>query len=572
MPELLFSVIQVMVSWVLISITMVGVGLVFNKLLAIEEELNNGMLLSCFWSGLALILIFLDVWHLFWAVNTVSLSLVLILAFFGFYLNRAILIRHLKPTRLSRRATCFLAIFLLVCLIASFRVLGKVIDYNMGLYQLQIVQWYSQFPVIPGLANLHGCLAYNQSYFLYMSLIECCPLFLPAFRIGNAVFLLITIAQILININNLEYFSKNKMASLFQLALLFLLFYETVAGTVNSVAPEILGHCLVILIALFTLNSLTNDSDSLRSAKNINIYSFVLICILAFTVKFTIGLFSGICLLMVLFKSPDLINKKNLLIGSMMISITIIPWIIHGIILSGCLLYPYAATALDFDWTVPSASIQTCSNWIYGWSRLPYKHWTQIENQWHWIPEWFRFVVASYPCYTVVPWSISFVSMVILFCKWDRFQKTALYLAWAGAIGGIPLFLLAPDPRYTAGILWVVSAVLLATIMEPYLMQKNWIKLVSGWLVVCVLFPLWYVIPLNLFPGSGVVEIPVIQSWQFKTRSGLAVNIPKSGDQVWNSAIPSTPYPNPFLKLREDNNINSGFRSDAKGDGVGVDP
>jgi hypothetical protein len=43
------------------------------------------------------------------------------------------------------------------------------------------------------------------------------------------------------------------------------------------------------------------------------------------------------------------------------------------------------------------------------------------------------------------------------------------------------------------------------------------------------------------------------------TDSGLNVFIPKSGDQVWDSPIPSTPYFNPNLKLLDENSMSAGF-------------
>jgi len=45
----------------------------------------------------------------------------------------------------------------------------------------------------------------------------------------------------------------------------------------------------------------------------------------------------------------------------------------------------------------------------------------------------------------------------------------------------------------------------------------------------------------------------------FFTESGLALWVPKVGDQSWDSKLPSTPYPNKDLRLRVPGDLSSGF-------------
>ncbi|MGV2435393.1 MAG UNVERIFIED_CONTAM: hypothetical protein LVT10_11320 [Anaerolineae bacterium] len=41
--------------------------------------------------------------------------------------------------------------------------------YDAGLYQIQSVMWSNQFPIVRGLGNLHGRLAFNNSFHLYIA-------------------------------------------------------------------------------------------------------------------------------------------------------------------------------------------------------------------------------------------------------------------------------------------------------------------------------------------------------------------------------------------------------------------
>ena len=50
---------------------------------------------------------------------------------------------------------------LFIALIAA----RKITEYDTGLYHAQSILWLKQFPVVPGLGNLHGRLAFNPMFF-----------------------------------------------------------------------------------------------------------------------------------------------------------------------------------------------------------------------------------------------------------------------------------------------------------------------------------------------------------------------------------------------------------------------
>ncbi len=53
------------------------------------------------------------------------------------------------------------------------------------LYHLNTIHWLNEYPTIPGLGNLHGRLAFNQSYFSFLVPLNFCPNFKHAPALGN---------------------------------------------------------------------------------------------------------------------------------------------------------------------------------------------------------------------------------------------------------------------------------------------------------------------------------------------------------------------------------------------------
>ncbi len=46
---------------------------------------------------------------------------------------------------------------------------------DTGLYYLGTIHWINSYPIVPGLGNLHGRFAFNQSYFLYEASLQFYP-------------------------------------------------------------------------------------------------------------------------------------------------------------------------------------------------------------------------------------------------------------------------------------------------------------------------------------------------------------------------------------------------------------
>ena len=82
----------------------------------------------------------------------------------GLALNRSLVLSRLLTAWQNSRALFLLGATL--ALLLAIRCCGPCEYYDTGLYGAPAVRWIQTFPIVPGLANLHGRLGYNSSVFL----------------------------------------------------------------------------------------------------------------------------------------------------------------------------------------------------------------------------------------------------------------------------------------------------------------------------------------------------------------------------------------------------------------------
>lgn len=130
------------------------------------------------WAGWAFTIFIFQLIHFAFPLTFLSVSPVLIL---GIVLSVFFIIRQYRRQKKTLNSgvwafshaavLTFLALLLLIlsAWVASRAMLPPLLNGDIGLYYLGTVHWINSFPVVPGLGNLHGRLAFNQSFFLCSS-------------------------------------------------------------------------------------------------------------------------------------------------------------------------------------------------------------------------------------------------------------------------------------------------------------------------------------------------------------------------------------------------------------------
>ncbi|MEM6285499.1 MAG: hypothetical protein AAF787_25135, partial [Chloroflexota bacterium] len=160
--------------WLGFTLIFTGIGSLFRRLWGMPQHATLDWLID-FWVGWSLSVAMLQIWHLFYRVNGYTLVVLALLAMFGF---RGI-VGRLRTGITSRFSLRHLAITVttgaFAMLIAN-TAMQAFVGNDFALYHQQMVQWINAYPIVPGLANLHGRFGFNNSFFLYVALTNATPL------------------------------------------------------------------------------------------------------------------------------------------------------------------------------------------------------------------------------------------------------------------------------------------------------------------------------------------------------------------------------------------------------------
>jgi hypothetical protein len=473
----------------------------------------------------------------------------------------------------------FIILGLILAIYAAYSGQKPVANYDSGLYHLQAIRWITTSRTPLGLANLHSRLGFNSSWLSIAASLEIPHLQHKSSFIINTMLLFVYGLAI----GNVAFtFSAAKKVALSDIflvltGLVWLIFAQS--PFVSSPSPD-------TPVMALTLLSIFASIKALESEKGWVYYSFIafFIAIFAITVKF-----SAVPLLLapVMTLSWNLYQHREqwdayrstlktfLIISLGTALILLIPWMIRGILLSGCVAFPLSSGCFpSLAWAIPiSCSSPPCNDlfsaegtaaWIKSWARQPNLSPEIVLADWKWLIPWLDRLISS----VVIRKSASllFFGLVLLWLgageKRISFKDRMTYIlpASISLLGIMFWFFTAPDIRFGEGYFWSLSLIIFSAgvyrLYKAYqLVRFNRILLMALAIIILVY-------------ANGIGEInhqelyvrrqEIFLSWpaiptadleERLTKEGIRILMPTSGDQCWNANLPCTPYFNPDLKI-----------------------
>lgn len=466
-------------------------------------------------------------------------------------------------------------------------------NYDSGLYHFNAIRWINSYRIVPGLGNLHGRLAFNQSFFAYVASLN----FHPPFGLSHAhghnlansfLFLLLTITaleQLAPAVRNPRLLATSHPLlygpALFTLPVLGYLAIH--AQHFESPSPDPAATILQLAIFLFFLRGLHDWLQGERSGYWAR--SVIVLAATAITLKLSNLAFSSALILIclsILARSP---TQKAAQLSAALRSVLgpITPalapavvilglWAVRGFILAGGPLYPSTFGHMDVDWAVPIEKVQEEARWVRSWARTPRAPWDEVLGNWDWFGPWLERNYRPRPAMSY-PVAIGLLAWTLT-CAWTLFlrvkRKTAPHLVEFLPVlpmaAGLPYwFFTAPDPRFAHAQFWLfaMTAMLaLLAIAKQEFGPRAYVFAISAGFLVTNFFLMGSVASharkVKEISTSGFEPVPAPAMNTKDTASGLTVHIPADGNQCWDSPIPATPYYNENLRLRGDG-IESGF-------------
>lgn len=391
-------------------------------------------------------------------------------------------------------------------------------------YHAQALQWAEQYPVIPGLGNFFGRLAFNSSFFRVQVLFSLHPFSAYSSHYLNSFLVAVVLVYFFATGCKTSHPRSQRVLAIgFGLCTLVI-----GRGWVSSVAPDVCAGIMMIWLAWnLALHFLFNHTP--------NRFLIGLVFVCGVMVKLSVVLYLPLIIAIWL---P--LNKSRF-IQIMLLAACFIPWLIQNFMLSGYWVYPFFTDGITQpDWQVPAAQALLERQTITAWARAPGASvaFTMSLPFLKWFPNWvlgqnvFNLLILFVLGFTIVLQMLRLVMGKISALRW--------HLPWI--IGIVVWLITAPDFRF--GYALILPYLMICCFEIEYLksflnrLNLTWLQ---GLIPVAAILLMLYVckkeqIPVYkhmLFP----MDYPTITAKPVNLQ-GVTLYLAQAGDNCNNQCIP----------------------------------
>jgi hypothetical protein len=568
---LILSSLEILFTWGVIALTLIGIGSIVLPLSSKENSL-----LDKFWMGLAVSVAALEIWNLVFPV-TFSITLFLFcVGILGLALNRTSLGNGLRAMWRGPRWLRLIGIAFAVLL--ALRSCGPCEYYDTGLYGASAVRWIQTYPAIPGLANLHGRLGFNSSVFLCLAALGQGVWKELGFHLFTGFLLTAMWATLLPAcarvVRRTAIIPSDWFYTIVAVPAFFWTMRSRIVGTQTDEPATVV--CLIATGILFEHFSQEAGSDQQKTHTSRLVLATTLFSLaVAFKLSTIVFALLAWCLA---FRGIWLLGRsahqrtKYFFSALALSTLILLPWCARGIILSGYPLYPATVFAFPVDWKAPLSAAEWYALGVQSWGRIPDVPFPNTRGL-LWLGDWLNHAIRNRPAFQV-PLAISLAGLVaglthrfrgkpVHECPW-------LSLLFPSLVGIIFWIAAAPDLRFAQFAIWTTAATLGAwgVVSLDLHVHRSRANLV---LAVLVLSSIWCLISFgwkeSLLALRGIQQPPPLPKPALILRhtvSGLAVYLPAERNQCWDAPLPCTPYFDPSLRLRDASSLRWGFTSEGR--------
>jgi hypothetical protein len=562
-------------TWFLLGLLFFGVGRLVCRTLRLGREGWRHAHLS-FWIGWGATIVILQVWHLFFPVDSRVVLIFGLLGTIGLVLDGKAVLADARVwwrQRSRRQLICgALATALLVGFWSSLAI-GPPQRGDTANYHMPAVRWSSTYPIVPGLGNLHGRLAFNNSSFLYAAMLDVGPWSHRSHHLAHGLMAVVTMLYFLSFVPgaldpNRHNFSVHLLNALFfPIAVLF-----TYKGS-TSFQPDLLTFLIGLIVSSLLLELLV-DKTLERGPARLRVFAICFLSSVGLTVKLSflpLGFLASLIALAIGWNKTTTSQATRWgLIAACCVSavVAIVPWMARGVVLSGYPAYPSTAAAFDVRWRIPLEDVRSMQNDIVGYARLHGDAYLETLDNYDWVvPVLLR--ELGHPISVTIPLVCTLISLIslLVYRKRVAIHHAARLAPWAFLVPAIAAFgfmvFTAPCPRFCGAAIWVIAAG--TTILSLDRLDRSTAQFRRGYRftigLTVALLAIGLVKSSRYTNGVGgdaaFVPTPVEATMIYQTESGLQMVFTPNG--AWNAPLPNSPYCNPTLALIRRGDLAAGF-------------
>ena len=343
-------------------------------------------------------------------------------------------------------------------------------NYDSGLYHFGAIKWLNEQAVTFGMVNLHTRLAYNQSYFALIALVNFHPFYEQAYAATGLFLFVLSIFSCVTLVSS----AIPRRLVLFATTLVLLSGFILKAA---SPTPDFAVAVFQVVIFFVLFKLLTEGELDMTGAvpqnnylKRLLLMLLAVLCVTAITIKLSMALF---CLgaLVIAYRPTRVWLKDHPRNVLRLVVVCVAILLIHslrGVVLSGVPFYP--STFAGF-WSLPyaldPAQVTAEARSIYSWARQPGIAPDIVLRSWDWLLPWASQLPARFSVLSGIALLLLAINLILLIVNKAYRTNLRLYALYVPlCLGATFWFLTAPDPRFLGAIpelmivlgLWLLSA------------------------------------------------------------------------------------------------------------------
>ncbi|HME31814.1 MAG TPA: hypothetical protein VKG65_03595 [Terriglobales bacterium] len=497
-------------TWATLALGLSAIGVFFFNRLGGTEPTWFSIYYSI-WTGFALLIASLVLWHFVLPVNDRALVTFAGLAALALIVERR-WFTSVRRLPCNRRFAVALIVFAIWT--ANHALAGG--GYDDYIYEFQAIRWFHDYPIVPGLANLHGPIGFNNSHHLFAAMLSAGLWRGAVNHIFNGFFVVLACVFLLNAVRDIPQGTKGSLErSLFPALLVCpcvgLVWFGTLGPMLPTLKADVFVAAATAVLACLFLRwtaAPTGSSESAVLAATTLVVGAVIPSVKISALAFC-GFIVAVVALRSLLQLRLGLQGKSMIVGALVVvAVLAISVPIRGIVLSGCPLYPSAALRLNVDWAVPVAQADAERAFITSSARLHPTCDPHEVSGWLWIPEWARTIASFDRINILLPLVLTLVCIPLLFVERRGDPRVSMEnapprwayatLACASVASLIVWFVQAPAERFAIVNFWI----LFATVFTWGLQKQR-----GGWSWKASLIGLLLVLPLTAFVLLSYLDI-----------------------------------------------------------------
>ena len=478
MRTIVAPTLEVLLTWLCIALTLLGFGyLVRQALVQWRRTAAADPAMFDVWIGLVVLIVYLQVWSLFRALDRVAWIAPLLLGFAGLALIARSLARRGWRARRPSISVVVVATTLATVWTAN-RSLAPDLVYDDGLYHLGIVRYAATYPAIPGLANLHERLGADDPNLLLGAVLFHGPWSGGADHLVNGLLAALLFVEVGLRVMP----RVRQRVSQFTTRVALLSFLSTIVivelpgslGEPTLLSSLSIDFAAFIFVAIGFLYLAESIEDSPALAPAVTAVAMLSLAAVTRPLYWLTTILSAGALVIATGRFGGTRTARTiramLPVGALPVGLAV-GWAARQAVLSGYPFFPLTLAGLPVSWRVPAGVVDNANQWIASWARHPGLTPHQVLGSWHWLNWWIP--TEARDLRLIVPLALAIVSVAALVLRRGgvrgsqdkRSTAAMLGLVVPSAATVLAWFFLAPDPRFALAPIWFLPIALAAWAM-----------------------------------------------------------------------------------------------------------